>query len=199
MVIFRNVLSGFIILFLVTRIGIAQHVNFGLFAGEGITMVKGSVDVINFNLERQWIITGAPQVSVPLQHEGAAVIAITAQRDLDITITIDAPQMLELDANNQIPFTLRFAYSNVGAADEATAKSQAVEVPAGFVAATFPVLRRVSGPPGPPPTPPHSGFTAPRGTAFLFIYGTLGNINLPTNIRSGLYSATINIYANYAN
>ncbi len=182
-----------------THGGFGQHIHFGLFATEGITLAKGSVNELNFNSARQWIIVGGPAVSIPLLHEGTAVFAITAQRDLDITVTIDAPTIVELDANNSIPISIRFAYSNLGAVDEATAKSQAVEVPAGFTAATFPILRRAAGPPGPPPTPPHAGYQAPMGTAYLFVYGTLGNINLPSNIRSGLYGGTINIHITYAN
>jgi hypothetical protein len=95
-----------------------------------------------------------------------------------------------------IPLNIGFAYSNMGAESESLAKTQALQIPQGFTSATFPVLRRSTGPPGPPPTPEHNGYTAPTADAYLFIYGTLGPV--PEDAAVGLYFGEINIHIEYS-
>jgi hypothetical protein len=95
-----------------------------------------------------------------------------------------------------IPLTVSFAYSNMGAESESLAKTQSLQVPQGFSSATFPVLRRSTGPPGPPPTPEYNGYVAPTADAYLFIYGTLGPV--PEDASVGLYFGEINIHIEYS-
>jgi len=174
----------------------AQHISFGTWAGAGLTLTNGTPYELNFNDKTPLIITGTNQiVPISLIDEEAAVLTIEGTEYLDVTVYVDAPPTLELDATNSIPLSIRFAYSNLGPADIATAKTQAVEVPAGFNSATFPILRRTNGPPGPPPTPPYEGYTPPKKTAYLFIYGTLGPVG---NVNAGLYDGTINVTVEYS-
>jgi hypothetical protein len=174
----------------------AQHISFGTWAGAGLTLTKGTPQDLNFNDKTPLIITGISQsVTISLTDMEAAVLTIEGTEYLDVTVYVDAPTTLELDGSNHIPVSIRFAYSNLNPADVATAKTQAVEVPAGFNSATFPILRRTSGPPGPPPTPPHEGYTPPKKTAYLFIYGTLGPVG---NVDAGLYDGTINVRVEYS-
>jgi len=174
----------------------AQHISFGTWAGAGLTLTNGTPYDLNFNDKTPLIITGTNQiVPISLIDEEAAVLTIEGTEYLDVTVYVDAPPTLELDATNSIPLSIRFAYSNLGPADIATAKIQAVEVPAGFNSATFPIFRRTSGPPGPPPTPPLEGYTPPQKTAYLFIYGTLGPVG---DVNAGLYDGTINVTVEYS-
>lgn len=173
----------------------AQRVSFGLYAADGIVLSKGSVDELNFNM-KQHIILANSTVSIHLNDNEAAVLTIEGRSDLDISVSIDAPSSLLLNAQNSIPLALRFAYSNIGAATEAAAKTAAIQVPLGFFDATFPISRRTTAPPGPPPTPDHTGYTQPTGKAYLFIYGTLGAV--PSNAAAGLYEGDITISVEYA-
>lgn len=174
----------------------AQHISFGTWAGAGLTLTKGTPQDLNFNDKSPLIITGNNQsVTISLTDGEAAVLTIEGTEYLDVTVYVDAPPTLELDATNSIPVSIRFAYSNLNPGEDVTtAKTQAVEVPAGFNSATFPILRRTSGPPGPPPTPPYEGYVPPKKTAYLFIYGTLGPVG---NVNAGLYDGTINVRVEY--
>lgn len=187
-----------IILLVIAATGVmAQRVSFGLYASDDITLTPGNVDVLNFN-SKQTLIVAGNTISIPNHlDEFAAVITISGRSDLDVTVTIDSPFTLDLNAENIIPLTLGFAYSNMGSGgDVASAKTQAIQVPAGFTTATFPIYRQAAGPPGAPPTPDHIGYTQPTGMAYLFIYGTLGPV--PNDAAAGLYSGEINIYVEYS-
>ncbi len=173
----------------------AQHVSFGTFAADDILISKGTPENLNFNDKTRVINPGASQtVTINLNDPQAAVLTIEGNEYLDVTVYIDVPLTLDLDQANKIPVSFRFAYSNLNPLNEITAKMQAIEVPAGFNTATFPILRRINGPPGPPPTPPSSGYTAPRKTAYLFIYGSLGPVG---NVDAGLYEGTVNVTVEY--
>lgn len=171
----------------------AQRISFGLYATDGIVLTD--LTELNFNTKQQ-IIIGGETVPVSLTDDGVAVMSITGRTDLDITVTIDAQMTLDLDATNTIPLVIRFAYSNTGASNDTDAKMTAIEVPIGFTSVTFPVKRRTSGLPAPPPTPNYAGYVAPTATAYLFVYGTLGPV--PANAAAGMYTGNINIHAEYA-
>ncbi|MFZ4522471.1 MAG: hypothetical protein ACOYNC_12250 [Bacteroidales bacterium] len=174
----------------------AQHVSFGTWAGDDIMITKGTPESLNFNDKTQVINPGISQtVSINLNDPQATVLTIEGTEYLDVTVYIDVPATLDLDATNKLPVSFRFAYSNLNPPDVITAKTQAIEVPSGFNTATFPILRRINGPPGPPPTPPSSGYTPPRKKAYLFIYGTLGPVG---NVDAGLYEGTVNITVEYS-
>lgn len=173
----------------------AQRISFGTYASDDLVMTELGTGELNFN-QKQPVILAGNTVSISLQDEEVAVLMIEGRADLDVTVSFSAPLTLDLDASNQIPLALRFAYSNTGAATDAIAKTTAQEVPAGFVSATFPISQRAAGLPPPPPTPGYVGYTAPTGKAYLFVYGTLGP--LAANLSAGLYTGTINIHVEYS-
>lgn len=183
---------------LLTEFGVmAQRVSFGLNATSGIVLQTGSVDELDFNA-KQTVIMAGQTVSISFTDAQTAILSISACVDYDVTVTIDAPQNLDLiNTIHKAPLKVGFAYSNLGAVNEEIAKTQAVLVPEGFNSATFPVLRRAAAqPPGPPPTPDHVDYTQLRATAYIFIYGTLGPV--PTNAASGIYSGDIQVTVTYS-
>ena len=187
-----------ILLYIIGNCGVvyAQHVSFGTWAGGDIVITTGTPGNLNFNDKTQVIIPGVNQsVTINLYEAQTAVLTIEGTEYLDVTVYIDGPNTLDLDASNKIPIAVRFAYSNLNPADVLTAKTQAIEVPAGFNSATFPIFRRINGPPGPPPTPPSSGYVPPRKKAYLFIYGILGPV---PNVDAGIYEGIINVTVEYS-
>ncbi|MBK7428989.1 MAG: hypothetical protein IPI60_19170 [Saprospiraceae bacterium] len=182
--------------FAVHQTNIAQRISFGTYASEGIMIQNLVPQGLDFNLAAGGVlVAGLNQtVQVGLMDDEAVVLEIQAQADLDITVEIEIPAFLMLNVSNTIPVSLNWAYSNTGAVDIMTARSQAVTLPSGFQTFTIPVIRRSSGAPGPPPTPSHQGYAAPTGTAYLFIYGNLGPIG---NINAGQYDGIINVTVSY--
>lgn len=173
----------------------AQQINFSLYASQNISLNE-VVGTLNFN-DKQTIITrsSGETITVALTDQ-PAVITLTGQADLDVTVTIDAPAYLELDGGtDQIPLTLQFAYSNKGATNLEDALLAAIEIPSSFTTATFPVKQRASGTRAVPPTPNHVGYTPPTATAYLFIYGTLGPVG---EINAGVYLADIVVTVEYS-
>jgi len=177
---------------------VGQRVSFGLYATEGLLITPlGSRD-LNFN-SKQHILLPDQKVTINLNDDATAILTITGRLDQEITVTIDAPSTLDLDESNTILLAVKFAYSNLGAVTEDLAKKGAVEVATGFTSATFPILRRsltLSPTVSTPPTPGHAGYIAPTGTAYLFLYGTLGTI--PSDAAAGIYRGTINVHVSYA-
>lgn len=174
----------------------AQRISFGLYASDGLVISEIGVGGLDFN-RKQAVILAGNTVSIQFQDKDeVAVLMIEGRSDLDITVSISAPASLSLDASNQVPLALRFAYSNSGADSEELARNAAQEMPAGFTNATFPVNRRIAGLPPPPPTPGHVGYTAPTGKAFVFIYGTLGP--LAANQAAGVYTGDITVRVEYS-
>jgi hypothetical protein len=183
------------LLFIFCNTATAQHVSFGTWAGGDIVLTTGVPGDLDFNDKTPVINPGVNQsVTINLQDAETAVLSIEGTEYYDVTVYVDAPPTLMLDPSNSIPVNIRFAYSNLNPTNVTVAKNQAIEVPAGFNTATFPILRRTSGPPGPPPTPPSAGYTPPRKTAYLFIYGTLGPVG---SVDAGRYDGTINITVEY--
>jgi len=181
----------------VIRIGEAQKINFGAYTtSQGIFLTKSGD--LNFNDKQPMIASNSSStVTIALSDIEYQYIKIVADAERDITITVTSDTYLIIGAGGpgkQIPFACSFAYSNLGSAVVATAKSSAVEIPVGFTAITLPMLRRTAGVPAPPPTPAHGGYTAPSATAYLFLYGTLGPVG---NVSGGYYSGTINVSVNY--
>lgn len=205
----------------------AQRVNFAVNAQEGITVQTiGGLDVLNFNEagENRFITPNSPaRIITPQLREGdgVVVIEITARADLEITVTVTAPDVLTLEGATgdnppQIPFQLGWSYWNLaqgkGPGFTAPAPLNApvrgslreVKSPAmgglNFSTATFPVRRRQLGAGGPPPPPPTPRFGEapeyPMTTVYVFLYGTMGAI--PTNAASGQYSANLIVEVSYA-
>ena len=173
-----------------------QSINFGTFTSSGIMINQENGGELDFNQKQTVILSGSNDiVNIGLQDQEVAVFSIEANENLDITLLFDAPNKLELDPTNSIPCNLRFAYSNMGAQDVETARTQAIEVPTGFNSATIPVLRRAINAPGPPPTPEYNGYVAPLGKVYVFVYGVLGPVG---NIHTGIYEGTINVTIDYS-
>jgi hypothetical protein len=174
--------------------GAAQKINFGAYTtSQGISLVTSGN--LNFNDKQPIIVSNSnTMVTIILTDNETQYIKIVGDATRDITVTVSAPMYLTTGASSQIPFTCNFAYSNLGSSDAATAKTSAVEVPAGFTAITLPMLRRTAGVPAPPPTPAHGGYTAPSATAYIFLYGKLGPVG---NVNAGTYTGTINVSVNY--
>ena len=172
-----------------------QRVSFGLFATEDIVLTPLGLGELNFNSKQPLLLAGE-SVTINLVDDETAILTITGRRDQEITVTLEGPGTLDLDASNKIPLALKFAYSNNGAPNEVLAKQSAVEMITGFNSATFPILKRTAGLPAPPPTPGHSGYVAPLGTVYLFIYGNLGAV--PANAAPGSYTGDINIHVSYS-
>jgi hypothetical protein len=176
---------------------VGQRINFGAYTtSQGISLnVSGN---LNFNDKDPVIVSGSnATVTIALNDNETQYVAITGDATRDITVTVSSPMDLITGAGgtgHQIPFTCQFAYSNLGSSTIAGAKLIAVQVPAGFTAITFPMLRRMSGAPLPPPTPAHGGYTPPSATAYLFLYGALGPVG---NVSPGIYSGTVNVSVQY--
>jgi len=179
------------------HLGEAQKINFGAYTTSQDILLTASGN-LNFNNKQPVIVsTSNSTISIALNDNEAQYIKIIADVSRDITITVTSLQHLSTGSGGpgkEIPFTCSFAYSNLGIADAMTAKSCAVQIPAGFTATTFPMLKRASGTPLPPPTPAHGGYTAPPATAYLFLYGTLGPVG---NVNAGPYSGMVNVTVNY--
>jgi spore coat protein U-like protein len=178
------------------RFAAAQKINFGAYTtSQGISLTVSNS--LNFN-DKQPVITSnsSSTVTIALVDNETQYIKIIADatRDITITVTADTHLFIGVGPSNEIPFVCNFAYSNLGSAVAATAKSSAIEIPAGFTAITLPMLRRTAGVPAPPPTPAHGGYSAPSATAYLFIYGKLGPVG---NVNAGNYTGTINVSVNY--
>ncbi len=179
------------------------------------TLVNAQVDFGSYynysatltNLTPGGIVLGSP---IPLVassgvtnitiSEGATV-AIEGVKYLDVFITITADDELLLNGNPgcigdpscSIDFTLEAAYANLGADNI----GQATIISAGgnMKAARFPILKRTSGPAGPPPTPVYEGFDPSvfNETAYLYIYGSV-NIGA---VNAGDYNSNITISVSY--
>lgn len=178
----------------------AQRINFSTWTGSDditITPVMTSPN-LNFNQKQANISANSPAIAINLLDLQTVAFRIEAPEGFDLTVEVDAPAILSLDGTGtdpeeQIPFRVGIAYSNLLAADEMTAKNGAIQLPLGFYNVTFPVNRRTAGTPGPPPTPESGGVQRPKATAWLFIFGELGPIGL---VNAGLYSGdiTINVF-----
>jgi len=176
----------------------AQQINFGLFAGQDITLTAVT-DELDFNTKQPLIVPGSNDVvTIDYLTDQPAVLTIAGQADLDVTVTLTVPTHLELNGGEEtdkIPVSFQFAYSNKGSVDLASAKTAAIPVTSGIYSATFQIKQRATGTRAVPPTPRHGGYTPPTATAYLFIYGALGPVGV---VGSGLYEGTINVSVEYS-
>lgn len=122
------------------------------------------------------------------------VIEITSLPFLDVLVTITPIQYITLDGDPcavpscRIEVAISYAYTNTGIADFAPGY-ELVAVPFISNVARFQTVRRQSGPPGPPPTPVHTGLVQPPlANAYIYVYGVLVDTD---NSNEGEYSGTI--------
>lgn len=195
-----DVLLVFLGVLLSCETSLAQRINFSTWTGSDditITPVLAS-PTLNFNQKQAYIPANGPAVAINLSDMQSVAFRIEAPEGFNLTVEVDAPAALSLngtgtDPEEQIPFRVGIAYSNVLAGDEISAKAGAVQLPVGFYNVTFPVNRRTSGAPGPPPTPISGDYVRPKSTAWLFLYGELGPVG-PVNAGQYLGDITINVY-----
>lgn len=128
-------------------------------------------------------------VSVSLGNVGVGKFRIDGQKNMDVTVTLTMPAALinTNDSNYSIPYTAQAAYANNGQDNQQQAE------PFSLPTQTLRIEGRSSGPPQPPPTPQHGNYTAPQGSAWIYLYGTI-NVQ---NVITGSYSGTINITVTY--
>ena len=177
----------------------AQPVPFGLYAdGESLDIqFAGSVEVLDFGSITNTGETITVRISLTEEDVGEVVpLVITGIRYLDVTV--DFPPTIQLvqqgiEDGDEMTLSVGLAYSNRGL-DLSEARQSPTEVPLGMSSITFPIQRRTGGPPGPPPTPPHAGYTPPMGTAYIFVYGDLE----VGDVSAGLYTGQIDIHVYYS-
>jgi hypothetical protein len=198
-------LTGLMVLNLLLLLGSenanAQRISFSTWTGsDDITLrsPQGALPGLNFNQKKAAIVAGSEAIRIDLTDFQAVIYEIEAPEHFDLTVEVDAPPMLTLedDPTESIPFQLRIAYNNMRPTDELTGKQSAIELPLGFNSVTFPVNRRVSGAPGPPPTPEHGGYTRPKARAYLYLYGVLGPVG---SVPPGVYEGNITINVSFTN
>ena len=175
----------------------AQPVPFGLYAGEGLQLTPAGIEVLDFG---DIILTGETlTVSINLSNENVGeVVPLRIDGIKYLDVTVDFPPTIQLvqqgvEDGDEMTLNVGLAYSNRGL-DLDDAKTNPIEVPMGMSSITFPIERRTGGPPGPPPTPPHAGYTPPPGTAYIFVYGDLS----VGSVSAGTYTGQIDIHVFYS-
>lgn len=131
------------------------------------------------NLEFGTIISGTPKKTKTIGLAGAATVEITGIEYLDVVVQIIADDYLVLngnaayqnESNRRIKFMLEAKYANLGTNNIGQARP--VVINGNRATLQFPILRRTSGPPGPPPTPEHKGYNPPKETAYVYLYGAI--------------------------
>lgn len=196
-------LIGFMVLGFLLVLGLgsvhAQRINFSTWTGSdeiSIQSPEGAMPSLNFNQKKPAIVAGSEPVVILISDSQAIIYEIEAPENFDLTVEIDAPTHLtfEDDPSKTIPFQLRISYNNMTPSDGQSGKLNSIELPIGYTNITFPVNRRMSGAPGPPPTPEHGGYTRVRGKAYIYLYGILGPVG---TVPAGLYEGNINIHVSF--
>lgn len=174
-------------------VGQSARINFGSYNNYNLDILAVGTDVLEFGQ----VMTGDPDVVIHYDDPRAVVLEITGVEYLDVNITITPPPGYKLlrdgDPDTGIGVNIKMAYYNQAAAGPEIAVAQAVEVTGEMI--TFPIRRRAGGPPGPPPTPGHSGYTPPMAKAYLIIYGTLFVGSEP--LKAGTYNGETLVEVSY--
>jgi spore coat protein U-like protein len=161
----------------------AQMLAFNIEAPPELTVTVMSDGVLDFGS----LLQNQGNTQIQLEDAQTEIISIEGAHNRDLRVTIYPPAALQLDANNDLPYTLGAAYANEGKDN----KNQATEFSGNT--ATFPVYQSEGG--GPPPWAGggKKGGGTPTANAYLYIYGdiTVGQV------RAGTYAGTINISVEY--
>ena len=184
-----------------------DRINFSAWAGSEdiiITQVGGQTGNLNFsgkNGKVNFLVAGSNPVVIGVGDPQAVVYRIEAPSGFDITVELTAPSVLTLVDSSPaktIPLTIKMAYSNEVANQISGFPNPAtsVPVPPGFNSVTFPISRRTVL--GGPPLPPSIAFgdgngktTRDKSSAFVFIYGDLGQV--PPGSPAGNYTASVEL------
>lgn len=172
----------------------SQEINFGDYYSYSATLTP--ISDLDFGL----IVNDGGSTSLSISE--SAVIMLEGIKYLDVNVTITPENLQPLSSCTgtcEIPFTLEASYSNLGS-DDIVNSTQMVKI--GNVAtARFPILKRTSGPPSPPPIPVNGDNPVDIGnnpniyeTAYIYVYGT---IVVPSLNASGLFSGTIEVRVEY--
>ncbi len=201
----RNLLVFAFATMLFNPLVVAQRITFKTLGGNNITLNQA----FPLDLEFGDMVMGSSDLRI-VQLNGdnddrVVVLSFDAPTQYDVTVFVDALNILEnldyipgpTEDIPSIPFDFRFAFANPGFptshTDIIAAKNAAVELPIGFNTMTFPVSKRASGLPAPPPTPEYEGYSVPLSRVYLFLYGTAGPTDAGTNVVGGLYTTEVTI------
>lgn len=171
----------------------AQEIDFGDYYNYSSTLAE--LNPLS-DLEFGTVVQGAGVMSIGISE--AKVLTIEGVRYLDVLVTITADNNLVNDdigcvGSCTIPFTLEAAFANLGA--DNIGQSSPMTVLSNVASAQFPILKRTSGPAGPPPTPVYTGYdpTVFNETAYLYVYGSI-NVGM---VNAGSYSSNITVSVSY--
>jgi hypothetical protein len=183
----RNLFVVSCLFFVVSSIeGMAQEINFGSF-------YSSSADLfVERNLSFGNIVSGDSK-EILIGSGDEAALSIEAIRFLDIFVTITAPAYVYLDGNDtcvtsdcRSPITYTFAYNNTNTFLDNMSGNTSF----GSSTIRLPMVRRGSGPPGPPPTPEIALVSLPVATAYIYMGGEISTTGSET---AGSFSNTVTI------
>jgi hypothetical protein len=171
----------------------AQEIDFGDFYNYSFTVSElNPLDDLDFGL----LVQNQGFTSVGIAQ--SKVITIEGVKYLDVLVTVSADNNLTntdvgCTGSCTIPFTLEASYANLGA--DNIGQATTMTVLANVANAQFPILKRTSGPAGPPPTPVFEGFNPAvfNETAYLYVYGSL-NVGM---VNAGSYSGVVTVSISY--
>jgi hypothetical protein len=174
----------------------AQEIDFGDFFNYSLTLaelIPGS------DLDFGTLVTNSGVNAITISN--SKVVTITGVEYIDIIVEVTADDFLLLDGNPscasnpncRIPFTLEASYANLG--QDNISQAVPMFVASNVATAQFPIKQRLSGPPGPPPTPVYNGFDPSvfNETAYVYVFGS---VNLGT-VNAGAYESTITVTVIY--
>lgn len=198
---FKKYISFFPILVVLayfnTQNSFSQEIDFGNYSSAySVTLSEVNIgEELDFGL----LIQNEGLINIPIAE--SKVLSILGVKYLDVIVDITADNYLLLNGNLscstdpscRIPFTLQASYANNGSNTFSEARN--FTVLSNVASAQFPVKRRTSGPPSPPPTPVYEGYNPNifQETAYLYIYGSL---NVGT-INAGSYTSDITVTISY--
>ncbi len=172
-----------------------QEIDFSVYSDYGISIVNMPQDLV-FG-EGGQVLNGEGTVEIPLSSGDKTTIVIEGVKYLDIIVDIQGTQEIykngDTQSSQQIPLDLDAAYANLGNDNYAQARF----IPLGSNnsgTVRFRVQGRGEGPPAPPPTPPHEGYTPPKSEAYLYLYGSID----VGDVDAGDYSTTVTVTVSYA-
>lgn len=174
---------------------IAQEIDFGQYGNYSMTLSELGPDDLDFGI----LVQNEGLKSIPIAN--AKVLTLEGVKYLDVIVDITADNELLLNGNPacsgdpscSIPLTIDAAYANRGENNIAQARFFSISGNTGTT--QFRILRRGSGPPGPPPTPEHKGFNPSlyEETAYIYLFGSV-NVG---NVSSGSYSGQVTVSVVY--
>ncbi|MEO1022471.1 MAG: hypothetical protein AAFW89_07990 [Bacteroidota bacterium] len=171
----------------------AQEIDFGDFYNYSITVAELNPGE---DLDFGTVIEGGGIYSIAISN--SKVITLTGVEYLDVIVDITADADLVntgiCSGSCSIPFTLEAAYANLGS--DNIAQALIIPITSNSGNAQIPILRRINGPAGPPPTPVFEGFDPSvfNETAYLYLYGF---INVGVGVAAGTYEGNITVSVIY--